>query len=129
MQFFEIVRMDKYAIILIIVLIAFYGCLKKEKNESVICERFQLMSERCEGEILSLIKSFINENKNNGQSDFDFVLIENRIKKKISQKQALKQCERYRLSKDSDDINRFKSLKSCLNSKSCNEFAGCIIIF
>ncbi len=114
-------------ILLLLFHIFFNGCFKKDENDSAVCERLQMMSEKCENDILEIFRKFVSENEKNGQSDFDYILIESRIKKKISQKEGMKQCERYRGSLKAEDKLRFDNIKSCSKKNSCSEFARCII--
>ncbi|MCX7943437.1 MAG: hypothetical protein N2746_02880 [Deltaproteobacteria bacterium] len=113
----------------LILIFLFTNCFDKCKGELYVCTELQKRAEECEGEILEIFRNFIKENENNGRTDFDFILIESRVKKKIAQKQGQKQCERYRLSKNKDELSRYNKLKHCVYTKSCRDFASCIISF
>lgn len=118
----------KTSIVIFLCCLTIFTCTKKEKDSTIICDKFQIMTERCEKEILEIFDNYVKENRENGKSDFDYKLIESRIKNKISQKQGKKQCDRLMLSKSSYDNERFMKMTSCTKSKTCKEFAKCILI-
>ncbi len=118
----------KLLLVIFLCCLSISACTKNETDSTIICDKFQVMTERCEKEILGIFDNYIKGNRETGKSDYDYKLIESRIKKKISQKQGKKQCERLMLSQSSYDIERFTKIKFCTEIKTCKEFADCILI-
>lgn len=111
---------------LITIICLFISCSKESKD---ICIQMQLMAERCEPEILAIFHNDNIQNESQGRTAFDYQLLESRIKKKIAQKEGQKQCEKFRNSKETEYIKRYKMMKDCAEKKNCKEFANCIITF
>ncbi|MGC9043635.1 MAG: hypothetical protein ACP5KG_07240 [Myxococcota bacterium] len=111
----------------IVIVLPLFSCTKKQEED--ICHKMQMMAERCEPEILAIIKGDMNNDERAGWVAPDYQMIESRIKKKISQKQGEKQCAKFRDSKEPEQKRRYQVIKDCTQSKNCKDFADCIITF
>lgn len=104
-------------------------CKKPAKDDSILCDKIQEMSERCEDQILEIFNRNLSVSKDAKVAEFDYKLISSRVQKQIRGRQAYKQCIRYSRSSDKEDIKRYKNLRSCANGDECSRFAECILRF
>ena len=115
-------------IFLVIFLLGYFKC-KEDTNK--VCQRFQEYSERCESELLNLIKESqgkYDESINKSEkADFDYKLIEYRIQNRISRKDGYKQCINLSRSDKPADKARISTIRDCIEKKDCREFIKCII--
>lgn len=117
----------------ILIILFVSNCSRCNYRDNDICNRFQEYSERCQNDLLQLIKerpnnydSLLNKSE---KEEFDYKLIEYRIRRKISEKQGFKQCMKLRDSNTQDSNKRLDLIRHCLQKNDCRDFAQCIISF
>jgi len=109
---------------------AWGACSKPKPPPPTACDKIQKRAERCEKDILDLIKSRIAAGPASaaeGESEQQYKMFETRFKKKIRDAAPRAQCERFRAAATATARKQLDRMTACSAKPSCPAFAECIL--
>ncbi|MFA6032952.1 MAG: hypothetical protein WC889_08650 [Myxococcota bacterium] len=106
------------------------GCSKPAGPPEDTCVKLQQLSARCQAQILEIVREHLKTERA-GSADNDagkqYAMFESRLKKKMQQETARKQCEQFRAAPSGEEKKRYIHMAECNARGDCNAFARCIL--